>query len=97
MLDVAGEVCGHTKGKPRLSEVWWWNGVVVAVNRKRKLCNIWKRSSNEGNRRYYSQTEKVIKRVVAAATSQTSREAIEKVEINFDDCELLQIAKQRAK
>ena len=41
LLDVAGEVCGYNKGKPRHSETWWWNkDVDVAVRRKRELFRI---------------------------------------------------------
>ena len=37
-LDVASEVCGYTKGKPRYFETWWWNkGVDVVECRKRVL------------------------------------------------------------
>ena len=36
LLDVASEVCGYTKGKPRHFEKWWWNeNVDVAVRKKR--------------------------------------------------------------
>ena len=98
MLDVAGDVCGPTKGKPRHIKTWWWNDdVTVVINRKRELLKIWKRSSNEGNRRQCCEAKKVVKRVVAAAMDQTSRKAIWKVEINFNGRELFQIAKQRGK
>lgn len=60
------------------------------------MCKMWKRSSNEGNRRQYCETEKVVRRVVAAAMGQTSMEGTKKFEFKFDDCELLQIARQRA-
>ena len=47
LLDVASEVCGYTKGKPRYFETWWWNkDVDVAVCRKRELFRIWKQSRN---------------------------------------------------
>ena len=37
LLDVASEVCGYTKYKPRHFETWWWNkDVDVAVCRKRE-------------------------------------------------------------
>ena len=43
LLDVASDVCGYTKGKPRHFETWWWNkDVDVAVHRKRELFRIWK-------------------------------------------------------
>ena len=52
LLDVASEVCGYTKGKPRHIETWWWNKYVdVAVFRKRELFRIWKQSWNEEDRR----------------------------------------------
>ena len=47
LLDVASEVCGYTKGKPRHFETWGWNkNVDVGVCRKRKLFKIWKQSRN---------------------------------------------------
>ena len=48
LLDVASEVCGYPKGKPRNFETWWWNkDVDVAVCRRRELFRIWKQSRNE--------------------------------------------------
>ena len=96
LLDVAAEVCGQTKGKPRQLETRWRN-VAVAIDTKWELFKIWKRSSNERVRRQYCEAKKVFKRVVAPAMDQASREAIEEVEINCDSCELFQIAKQRTK
>ena len=64
-LDVASEVCGYTKGKPRYFETWWWNkDVHVAVCRKRDLFRIWKQSLNEEDRKKYSEAKKDGKRVV---------------------------------
>ena len=41
LLDVASEVCGYIKDKPRHFETWWWNkDVDVAVCRMRELFRI---------------------------------------------------------
>ena len=57
LLDVASEVCGYTKGKPRHFEMCWWNkDVNVAVCRKRELCRIWKQSRNEEDRKKYCES-----------------------------------------
>ena len=65
LLDVASEVCGYTKGKPRYFETWSWNkDVHVAVCRKRDLFRIWKQSLNEEDRKKYSEAKKDGKRVV---------------------------------
>ena len=65
LLDVASEVCGYTKGKPRYFETWWWNkDVHVAVCRKRDLFRIWKQSMNEEDRKKHSEAKKDGKRVV---------------------------------
>ena len=89
-LDVASEVCGYTKGKPRHSETWWWNkDVVVAVCRKRELCR------NEKDRKIYCDAKKDAKRVVYMAMDQKAREAVEKVDSCRDGRELIRIAKQR--
>ena len=58
LLDVASEVCGYTKSKPRHFETGWWNkGVDVAVCRKRDLFRIWKQSRNKEDRKKYCETK----------------------------------------
>ena len=37
LLDVASEVCGYTKGKPRHFEMWWNKDVDVVLCRKIEL------------------------------------------------------------
>ena len=65
LLDVAGEVCGYTKCKPRHSETWWWNkDVDVAVRRKRELFRIWRQSRNQEDGKKYCEAKKDSKRVV---------------------------------
>ena len=62
LLDVAGEVCGYTKGKPRHSETWWWNkDVDVAVHRKRELFRIWRQKWNEEDRKKYCEAKKMLR------------------------------------
>ena len=51
LLDVASEVCGYTKGKPRHFKTWWWKD--VAVYRNRELFRIWKPNQNEEDREKY--------------------------------------------
>ena len=98
LLDVASEVCGYTKGKPRNFETWCWNkDVDVAVCRKRKLFWIWKKSQNDEDRKKYCETKKDAKRVVYnMAMDQKAREAVEKVDLCHDGRGLFRIAKQRA-
>ena len=96
LLDVASEVFGYTKGKPRLFETWWWNkDVDSAVSRKRKLFKIWKQSRNEEDRKKYCDAKKDAKRVVYMAMDQKTGEAVEKVDSSRDGSELFRIAKQR--
>ena len=97
LLDVASEVCGYTKGKPRHFETWWWNkDLDVAVRRKRELFRIWRQSQNEEDRKKDCKAEEDAKRVVYVAMDQKAREAVEKVDSSRDGCELFRIAKQRA-
>ena len=97
LLDVASEVCGYTKGKPRHFETWWWNkDVDVAVCRKRELFRIWRQGRNEEDRKKYCKAKKDAKRVVYMAVDQKAQEAVEKVDSSRDGCELFRIAKQRA-
>ena len=74
LLDVASEVCGCTKSKPRHFETCWWNkGVIVAICRKRELFKIWKQSRNEEDRKKYCEVEKDAKRLVYMAMDQKAR------------------------
>ena len=96
LLDVASEVCGYTKDKPRHFETWWWNrDVDVAVCRKRELFRIWKQSRNVEDRKKYCEAKKDAKRVVYMAMDQKAREAVETVDSSRDGRELFRIAKQR--
>ena len=52
---------------------------------------IKKRSGNKRDKKQYCEAKKVLKRVVAAAMDQASREAIETVKINCDGRELFRI------
>ena len=81
--------------KPRVNQETQKIGgrMIMLLLHKREFFKIWKRSSNKGDRRWYCEAKKVAKRVVAAAMDQASREAIEKVKINFDGPDLFQIIK----
>ena len=97
LLDVASEVCGYTKGKPRHFETWWWKkDVDVAVRRKRELFRIWRQSQNEEDRKKYCEAKQDAKRIVYMAMDQKAREAVEKVDSSRDGRELFRIVKQRA-
>ena len=96
LLDVASEVCGYTKGKPRHFEMWWWDkDEDVAVCRKRELFKIWKQSRNEEDGKKYCEAKKDAKRVVYMAMNRKARKMVEKVKSCRDGCELFRIAKQR--
>ena len=78
LLDVASEVCGYTKGKPRHFEMWWWNkDVDVTVCRKGELFRLWKQNWNEEDRKKYCEAKKDAKRVVYMAMDQKARKAVE--------------------
>ena len=81
LLDVASEVCGYTKGKPRHFEKWWWNEIVdVAVREKRgELFRTLKQSWNEKIGRNIVRHKKDAKRVVYMAVDQKAREAVERL------------------
>ena len=96
LIDVASEVCGYTKGKPRHLETWCWDkDVDVAVCRKRELFRIWKQIRNEEDRKKYCEVKKDAKRAVYIAMDQKAREAARKVDSYRDGRELFRIAKQR--
>ena len=97
LLDVASEVCGYTRDKPRHFETWRWNkDVDVAVCRKIELFRIWRQSRNEEDRKKYCEAKKDAKRIVYIAMDQKAQEAVEKVDSSRDGLELFRIAKQRA-
>ena len=74
LLDVASEVCGYTKDKPRHFETWWWNkDVDVVVCSKRELFRIRKHSWNEEAREKYCEAKKDAKRVVCITMDQKLR------------------------
>ena len=96
LLDVANEVYGYIKDKPRHIETWWWNkDVDVAVCRNRELFRIWKQSWNEEDKKEYCEAKKDAKRVVCIAMDQKAEEVVEKVDSRCDGHELFRIAKQR--
>ena len=70
LLDVADEVCGRTKGPPRHRESWWWNDEVgKAVDEKRKLYMVWKKSKKEEDRLLYCSAKRKAKSAVYIAQS----------------------------
>ena len=96
LLDVASEVCGYSKGKPRHFETWLRNkDVDMAVCRKRELFRISKQIRNEEDRKKYCEAKKDTTRAVYMAMDLKAREAAEKVDSCRDGRRLFRIAKQR--
>ena len=98
LLDVASEVCGYTKGKPRHKVVkrgggikmWMW----LCVERESYLG--FQQSRNEEDMKKCCEAKKKdAKRVVYMVMDQKAREAVEKVNSCRDCRELFRIAKQR--
>ena len=96
LLDVAREVSGYTKGKPRHFETWWWNkDVDVAVCRKRELFRIWRQSRNDEDRKKYCKAKKDAKRVVyMAAKYKRCKNAVEGkgLKVNVDKTKGMQLS-----
>ena len=102
VVDVASEVCGYTKGKPRHFETRCWNkDVNVAVCRKRELYKIWKQSQNEEDRKKYYEAKKkkmlreVVEKVERREAVEKAREAVEKVDSCRDGRVLFRIAQTK--
>ena len=77
LLDIASEICGCTKGKPRHFETWWSNkGVDVAVCRKRELFRMWIQSQNEEDRKKYCEAKKDAEGVVYMAMDQKAKQRV---------------------
>ena len=71
LLDVASEVFGYTKGKPRHFETWCGNkDVDVDVCRKRDFFSTWKQSWVKEDGKKYCEAKKCTKRVVYMAMDQ---------------------------
>ena len=59
LLESADKACGRTKGRPKRKETWWWNeDVAKAVNQKRSLFNVWKKSKSKEDRAAYDQAKR---------------------------------------
>ena len=83
-LNVAREVYGYIKGKPRYFETWWWNkDVDVAECKTRELFRIWKQSWNEKDREKNCEAKKDPERVLYIAMDWKGMEAVEKVDYFF--------------
>ena len=75
LLDLAREVCGCNKGKPRHSETWWWRrDVDVAKSRKRNLFWIWGHDQNEEDRKAYHKVKKDTKRIVSMTADRETQD-----------------------
>jgi len=84
LLEVAGDVCGTTKGKQRNNETWWWNAEVPElVKNNRRLFKINNKSKRGTDRRIEEDKRKYV--VAKHATKkeyrrhkQSSRESLAK-------------------
>jgi len=95
ILDVADEVCGRTKGPPRHRITWWWNDEVAkAVNEKRRLFRIWKKSKAEKDRALYCTAKRIAKTVVYVAKSDEQRLFGEMVDKESEKGTVFRIVKQ---
>ena len=98
LTKAAGEICGHTRGKPRHKETWWWNEEVrELVDRKRRLWKIWKTKRTEETRQEYCQARKATKKAVAEAKKIKAKEFADELDSDEGRRNVFRVARQMAK
>ena len=74
LLEVAGEVCGKTKGIRRHKETWWWNDEVAEVIReKQRLYKIYNKSRKGADKKKVADDKKKYEEVKRAAKTEVSK------------------------
>jgi RNA polymerase-interacting CarD/CdnL/TRCF family regulator len=95
LLEMSEKVCGHTKGRMKHKETWWWNEEVAkAVKEKRRQLKVWKKSKSDVDRQAYSEAKRAARAEIAKA-QETGRKdfvnmldkAEEKGQSSKADCE----------
>ena len=76
LLEVAEDVCGRTKGRPRHRETWWWNDEVAnAVEVKRSLYRVWRKRKTRKSETEYLTAKRAAKKAVHKAQEDRKDEA----------------------
>ena len=97
-LSAADQVCGWTKGPPRHRETWWWNEEVAeAVEEKRALYSVWKRTGIEGDHQRYIEAKKRARNAVWRAKECKREELTRDLSGTEGQKKVFKIAKQMAK
>ena len=95
LLESADKACGRTKGRPKRKETWWWNeDVAKAVNQKRSLFNVWKKSKTKEDRAAYDQAKRESRRTVARAQEAGRKEFGEMLDRKNARGQVFKVAKQ---
>ncbi|HXJ94687.1 MAG TPA: reverse transcriptase domain-containing protein [Terriglobia bacterium] len=95
LLETAEKVCGHTKGRSKHRETWWWNEEVAkAIQEKRRLFKIWKKSKCEEDRKLYNQAKKFARAEVAKAQETARKDFVDKLDEAEHKGHIFKVAKQ---
>ena len=72
-LKVCDELCGKTKGRRDRRNTCWWNEPVKeAIDRKKKMFNMWYKNCSPENKNNYRKVRNQTKKMVAKAMKQAS-------------------------
>jgi hypothetical protein len=95
LLEVAEDVCGRSKGRPRHRETWWWNDdVAEAVDQKRKLFRVWKKTKSKRDEEAYQASKRMAKKKVYGAQEAERKKLVEKLEQQEGRGNMFRAAKQ---
>jgi len=95
LLEVSDKVCGRTQGKARHRVTWWWNEEVArAVELKRRLYRIWRKTRTEQSEVEYKEAKRLAKKVVYKAQEGERRKLVEKIEEEDGKSNVFRVAKQ---
>jgi len=95
LLKVTEDVCGRTKGRPRHRQTWWWNDdVAVAVDQKRKLFRVWKKTKSKRDEAAHQASQRIPKKTVYVAQEVERKKPVEKLVEEEGRGNLFRVAKQ---
>jgi hypothetical protein len=95
LLEVSEKVCGHTKGRMKRRETWWWNEEVAkVVKEKRRLFKVWKKSRSDMDRQAYSKAKKVARAEIAKAQETGRKDFVNMLDKAEEKGQIFRVAKQ---
>jgi hypothetical protein len=95
LLDTAEKVCGHTSGRAKRRETWWWNEEVAeVVKAKRALFRKWKRTKVDSDKTAYNQAKKKAQTVIYKAQEKARQEFGDMLDSEENRGQIFRVARQ---